>query len=210
MRINEIFRSIQGEGYFLGKPAVFVRMCGCNLHCGFCDQKESWNEGVELSILEIIHKVERLLMPKDLLIITGGEPTIQPQFDEFTREIRKRFPDNLLTIETNGEVMPITLRLYDWITVSPKTENALPVVECADEIKIVVPSDFELTEFKDFQSFWEFVKKVIHRAHPDALIWFQPDNNTEKAIMMAQSLLDFFHKDNIRLGIQAQKVWGMK
>ena len=34
-RINEIFYSLQGEGYFTGTPAVFLRMSGCNLKCGF-------------------------------------------------------------------------------------------------------------------------------------------------------------------------------
>ncbi len=36
-KINEIFYSLQGEGFHTGTPAAFVRFSGCNLHCNFCD-----------------------------------------------------------------------------------------------------------------------------------------------------------------------------
>ena len=37
MLVNEIFYSLQGEGYFSGTPSLFIRFSGCNLKCGFCD-----------------------------------------------------------------------------------------------------------------------------------------------------------------------------
>ena len=39
MKVNEIFYSLQGEGRFTGRPAVFLRLSGCNQRCPFCDTR---------------------------------------------------------------------------------------------------------------------------------------------------------------------------
>ena len=43
MQINEIFKSIQGEGPNFGKPAIFLRTAQCNLKCTWCDTKYTWD-----------------------------------------------------------------------------------------------------------------------------------------------------------------------
>ena len=73
MKVNEIFYSLQGEGYHAGTAAVFVRLSGCNLHCPFCDtQHES---GTEMTDEEIVEAVKPY--PARLVVITGGEPSLQ-------------------------------------------------------------------------------------------------------------------------------------
>ena len=45
MKVNEIFKSIQGEGILMGLPTIFIRLTGCNLRCKWCDTTYSYYEG---------------------------------------------------------------------------------------------------------------------------------------------------------------------
>lgn len=69
-KINEIFYSLQGEGYHTGTPAVFIRFSGCNLKCPFCDTQHE--EGRWMSDKEILEEVGKY--PAATVILTGGEP----------------------------------------------------------------------------------------------------------------------------------------
>lgn len=115
LRVVEIFKSIQGEGANAGKSAVFVRLAGCNMSCWYCDT--DWNKSSEMSILEVFEEVKKLSSPADypnnLLIWTGGEPTLQ-----LTDEILEIFKDYYNCIETNG-TNPVPRRI-EYISCSPK------------------------------------------------------------------------------------------
>ena len=72
-RINEIFYSLQGEGYNTGVPAVFVRFSGCNLRCHFCDTLH--DSGEVLTERDIVARI--LEYPQSpLIVLTGGEPSL--------------------------------------------------------------------------------------------------------------------------------------
>lgn len=75
MRITEIFYSIQGESSFSGLPCVFIRTTGCNLRCTWCDTEYSFYGGVEMTLDEIMAKVESYGCK--LVELTGGEPMLQ-------------------------------------------------------------------------------------------------------------------------------------
>jgi 7-carboxy-7-deazaguanine synthase len=53
MLINEIFKSLSGEGQQAGVVTTFIRTTGCNLRCKWCDTKYAYKEGKEMSIEKI-------------------------------------------------------------------------------------------------------------------------------------------------------------
>lgn len=134
-RINEIFHSLQGEGYYSGTPAVFVRFSGCNLRCVFCDTKHQ--NGTMMSLQEIVCEVNRYPIAP-LVVLTGGEPSLFID-EDFVGELKKK-TGKRIAIETNGtRVLPGNL---DWVTLSPKTGfnggNVEPcVLKACDELKVV-------------------------------------------------------------------------
>lgn len=126
-KINEIFYSLQGEGYYTGTPAVFVRFSGCNLKCDFCDTRHE--HGNLMSDKMIVAEVSKY--PCRMVVLTGGEPGLW---------IDKGLVDALhhagkyISVETNGTcVLPSEV---DWVTCSPKLGADLRLTRI-DEVKVV-------------------------------------------------------------------------
>lgn len=74
--VHSIFPTIQGEGPFAGRPAVFVRLGGCNLCCPLCDTDYT-NGRTEMGIGGIVEEVRAAAggpYAIRLVVITGGEP----------------------------------------------------------------------------------------------------------------------------------------
>lgn len=145
-KINEIFYSLQGEGFHTGTPAVFVRFSGCNLKCDFCDTRHE--EGTWMSDEEILQAVSAY--PSNMVILTGGEPSlwIDQAFIDLLHHARK-----YICIETNG-TNPLPERI-DWITCSPK---GVPLqLAHMDEVKVVYTGQ-ELTEYEHLKAKWHFLQ----------------------------------------------------
>lgn len=130
-KINEIFCSIQGEGFYTGTPAIFIRFSGCNLKCSFCDTLHQ--EGEKMNDEEIISAVASY--KPSLVVLTGGEPTlfIDEAFVDKLHAIGK-----YVAIETNGtHKVPDNI---DWVTCSPKSDfvdDGKVILEECDELKVV-------------------------------------------------------------------------
>ena len=130
MQVNEIFKSIQGEGPNFGKPAIFLRTAQCNLKCTWCDTKYTWDwenydfskEVNEMTIGEIKESI--LGLGINHLVITGGEPLLQQ--DDLADLLSFLKPDFYVEIETNCTILPnkMLTDLVDQWNVSPKTENS--------------------------------------------------------------------------------------
>ncbi len=136
LTVNEIFYSLQGEGFHTGTPAVFVRLSGCNLRCRFCDTDHV--TGQAMTVEQIALTVNRLSAQAPLLVLTGGEPSLW--IDNSFVTTLKSLTGKTIAIETNGtRHLPDAI---DWVTLSPK--SAFPggdrepcVLTCCDELKVV-------------------------------------------------------------------------
>lgn len=132
MRVNDIFYSLQGEGFHTGIPAVFIRLSGCNLKCSFCDTEHDSYQ--DLSEEEIVDRV--VAFPAQLVIVTGGEPALQ-----LTESLvdKLHLENRFIAVETNG-TLPLPENV-DWITLSPKqsfvgTQGRVQL-SYADEVKVI-------------------------------------------------------------------------
>jgi 7-carboxy-7-deazaguanine synthase len=76
MKVTEIFYSLQGEGVWLGKPAVFLRLAGCLApYCPWCDTRYAWNDAHAMDQDAILAELSCYTCRN--VVITGGEPLLQ-------------------------------------------------------------------------------------------------------------------------------------
>lgn len=130
-RINEIFYSLQGEGFHVGTPALFIRFSGCNLKCPFCDTEHG--ESRLMTLEAIVESASRC--PARHVVLTGGEPALQADavlIDEL------HAAGKFVAMETNGtHSLPQGI---DWVTLSPKdafVPHADIVIDCCHELKVI-------------------------------------------------------------------------
>ena len=127
----EIFHSIQGEGVYAGRPAVFLRLALCNLACVWCDTRYTWDwehydQGKEITALSLDEAEEaiRRYCCRNL-VVTGGEPLVQQRS---LAPLLQRLKDCgfWIEVETNGTIAPgkKLLGVVDHWSVSPKLENS--------------------------------------------------------------------------------------
>jgi len=143
--VMEVFYTLQGEGYYQGRAAYFIRLGGCDVGCVWCDVKDSWDADKHptLSIETIVE--EALKYPGRLAVITGGEPLMH-ELGALTKALQQvGFETN---IETSGSSK--LSGNWNWICFAPKKFKApLPaIVPLANELKVVVfnKHDFEWAE----------------------------------------------------------------
>ena len=73
--LMEEFYTIQGEGYYTGTAAYFIRVGGCDVGCHWCDVKESWNADLHPPTA-IEHIVTNAKKYAETVVVTGGEPLL--------------------------------------------------------------------------------------------------------------------------------------
>lgn len=129
MKVVEIFESMQGEGFWQGVYCTFIRFAGCNLSCPFCDEHDKYAKAKDMTPEDIDNLCNQVHV-----VLTGGEPTLQPQLYTLIHILQKT--GHIVHIETNG-TNPMSLKDV-WITCSPKPQNDFRINVRCDEVKLVV------------------------------------------------------------------------
>lgn len=186
--VMEYFYTIQGEGFYQGKAAYFIRLGGCDVGCVWCDVKESWDATKHplIKIEDLITEVKKT--PAEIVIITGGEPLMH-NLDELTNQLKAA---GLKTnIETSG-AHPLS-GYWDWICLSPKKFKAPldEVIPKADELKVVV---FNKSDF-----YW--AEKYAAQVSKNCKLYLQPE--WDKATQVTPLIIDYI-KDNPKWELSLQ------
>jgi 7-carboxy-7-deazaguanine synthase len=186
--IVERFYSVQGEGYYSGTAAFFIRTAGCDVGCVWCDVKESWElEGHP--ILEINKLVEEVqLSNTSLVVITGGEPAMH-DLSLLTSKLKEI--GKVVAIETSGT--NDLIGKFNWVTFSPKKFKAPveSIFNVANELKIIVFNKHDL----------KWANELALKVNDNCLLFLQPEWDKREEMM---PLITEFVKENIQWKISLQ------
>lgn len=199
--VTDIFGpTLQGEGHFVGYPALFVRLAGCQMaSCSIrkeCDEAP-WAATYQLSADEIRDRL-KLLSRSGIVVVTGGEPTDQDIVPLLStlREAGYR-----LHIETNGQ-RPITGYPLEWITVSPKSPDYAQ--RTGHTLKVVVRPEWNISDVMAYSAGTQF----FHRYLQPLAINGVPVN-LEQVIDMVRGTANCARPNPWALSTQAHRLWGL-
>ncbi len=193
--IVETFHSIQGEGFWAGYNAFFIRLAGCDVHCPWCDQKETWSTKnypllTAEKLLALVQKINT-----EHIIITGGEPLLH-NLDNLTQTLQNSGAK--LHIETSG-AYPFS-GYFDWVTFSPKTYK-IPhetIYDRVSELKVVIDNEEDLI----------WAESQVKKIKSNVPKYLQPQwNNPDSQELIFQYILQ---NPQWRLGLQTHKLLGVR
>jgi len=193
--IVETFHSLQGEGYWSGVNAFFIRLAGCDVGCPWCDQKETWTmkKYPLITVNNLVKQVEQITT--NHIIITGGEPLLH-NLNYLTEELSKL--GKKIHLETSGS--NIFSGNFDWVTFSPKPYKKPheSIYNQVNELKVIIsqPEDLIWAESEAKK----MPNKVIKYLQPE---WNKPST---------QSLIFQYIQNNPqwRLSLQTHKFMGIR
>lgn len=198
LKINEIFKSIQGESSHAGFPCIFVRLTGCNLRCTYCDTEYAFYDGKEMSVADIVKAVEGCGI--SLVEITGGEPLLQKEVYSLMQALLEKKYSVML--ETGGSlsldaVPEAVIKIMDLKCPSsgeePRNHYAnLGQLTFQDEVKFVIQTRED----------YDWCKKVLteYSIPEKTQVLFSPVYEKLDLKDLAKWILE----DNLRVRLQTQ------
>lgn len=199
LNITEMFPSIQGEGRWIGVPAFFIRLSGCNLRCSFCDTAYSWEKGKEYTQEEITKQINQSKL--GVVVWTGGEPLLQPSLLPIVSRLQNILPNISHHLETNGSInfgkdeIP-----FDYITISPKFDflnlelKVTPSPSSTDKYFDNIPMLYDRITEEDKEYDFKFV--IQDESDINKIIDFQKQLSLPSShiIIMPETITSFGHK----------------
>ena len=149
-KVAEKFVSINGEGPRAGELAVFLRFCGCNLDCGYCDTHWANTADVKYvlaSAEELVAYVKSTGVTN--VTLTGGEPLLQEDIARLIVLLGESGAE--VEIETNGSVP-----LKEIVSLSPR-----PSVTADYKLPSSGMEKYMLTENFSYLTLRDAVKFVV-------------------------------------------------
>ncbi len=185
--VMESFYTLQGEGYYQGHAAYFIRLGGCDVGCVWCDVKESWDADkhplytIDVIVQKAVEEVTKQAgsVHHALCVVTGGEPLLHP-LDALTTALQNAgFVTN---IETSGS-SPLSGN-WNWICLSPKKfKTPLPeIVSLASELKVVI---FNQHDFK-------WAETYARQTNPNCKLYLQPE--WDKAATVTPLIIEYIQQ----------------
>jgi organic radical activating enzyme len=225
-RVKAIWKTLQGEGLFAGRPAVFVRFVGCNMWTGYeadrerdaartgascslwCDTEFTKEGSHAYAAAELAARMQDVGDDVRFCVLTGGEPLLQVDATLIHALHKAGFQ---VAIETNG-----TVRLKDtcwdaernkimgpdWIVCSPKLPEEQLVLEYFDELKLVVP-DYLPEAYATFAERQRMHKVGGHRI---PLRWLQPEDGPRLQDATQLAIDTALAHPSWRVSVQTHKV----
>jgi len=202
--INEIYRSLEGEGLDLGLPMTFVRLTGCPLRCVWCDQPEAFFEGKEMGLDDVLARVAEL--GTNRVCVTGGEPLAHRQCPALLDRLLAA--GHRVVLETSGafpiEGLPPSPDLCISLDVKcpgsgmedrNRWEN-LPHLAAKDQVKFVVVDRAD----------YEYARDVLRQRRLPCPIILQPEGGRDLKPLATWVLED---RLDVRVLPQLHKwIWG--
>jgi 7-carboxy-7-deazaguanine synthase len=231
---DKLFYTIEGEGEYVGKPSVFMRLSMCNLTCkGFaskdspngCDSYISWSVKNKMSFRDIFNLMETNgyndhLYQGAILKITGGEPLVQQkQLLKFIEAFVERY--NFIPridFETNATIQPHEDWVVKWnasFTTSPKlTTNGDPEEKTynPEVLKWHVYNNsgfkFVITTDRDIEEIWKKYVKDEHGINVQTnRIWFMPCcGSREEHVQNARAVAEYAKAMHVNFSPRLQLV----